>query len=400
MRSNTTRKSNIAIYLDTNVIYSSKWCEFIRSEVANLLTTHSNHQNLQIEWYLPELALEERVFRHNITAQKHAESVELLSALLPLPHTINRDMLLKTVRDHALQECKEKGLTVLPTPTSLDWTDIVNRAVNRKPPFDPDPNKEKGFRDAVICEVFHEHAKGLAESAIAIFSSDDSLVQATCAEFDLACKVRYAKNADEIAEHLAELSSFATEQHMAAAKALAKSKFFTKSEPECYYRLWDIIGQINAHVDFLSAKLSGPPSLESEVSRKRYIAPPTLAEVEGSTYHWKSVVTAKVTTVAKEAPMSDFSRAILNLPSSTQLKRHEYEVGFRVSWSFVYHEDDIISSPTFGSIEIIRDDITKALDERERANRQLIESLLQSWSKNRSISEASQGTEDTGGPET
>ena len=61
----------------------------------------------------------------------------------------------------------------------VDWPDLINRAVRREPPFDPDSETEKGFRDAVILETFLQLHKRLSLAAPdqLVLLSGDGLVQ-------------------------------------------------------------------------------------------------------------------------------------------------------------------------------------------------------------------------------
>ncbi|PLZ00056.1 hypothetical protein CY652_22960 [Burkholderia sp. WAC0059] len=73
----------------------------------------------------------------------------------------------------------ELGITVLACDLSrIEWSVLVDAAGRRRPPFDPDLSKEKGFKDAIVAETFMQHWVTLdSDYETSILVSGDKILQ-------------------------------------------------------------------------------------------------------------------------------------------------------------------------------------------------------------------------------
>lgn len=143
----------IHVVFDTNSIFTESERHLFRRDVADIIKTNSERRDLKIKWLLPEVVFHERCFQMQREAQNLLPSLKKIEKLFNLNLDITQMKIDGRVNEIAEQQRKDFVLEILPLDVSfVDWHRLMLDATYRKPPFEPG-DKEKGFRDALICET-------------------------------------------------------------------------------------------------------------------------------------------------------------------------------------------------------------------------------------------------------
>src|ERR1700722_3005112 len=166
---------------DTNAIWAATAHHFLSPAVSKLLKTHSAAPSLDIHWYVPPIVRDEREHQMANEAKKLVPSLNKAERLIGSPLGITIDVLTARVQQIIENQIEDHGIKVPDFDASTaKWDDVINRAAFRLPPFEAG-DKEKGFRDAVILEVFCQLYKALGISKpnqLVLVSSDNLLREA------------------------------------------------------------------------------------------------------------------------------------------------------------------------------------------------------------------------------
>ena len=57
------RIPRLLVVFDTNVLYTQVASDLVRAEVQKIIEENSNHPDLIIEWYLPDIVIGERKYQ-------------------------------------------------------------------------------------------------------------------------------------------------------------------------------------------------------------------------------------------------------------------------------------------------------------------------------------------------
>lgn len=139
--------------------------------------------------------------------------------------------------------------SVVTTPVNdIDWAEVVESAIWRRPPFTfdaKDKNNEKGFRDAVILETLAHLCAAADAGYTVIFVCNDYLLRTTA-------EVRLKAHKNFLAfESLADFEAYVNLTQQALTNAFVKSiqgharkKFYIKGSVSCIYNRLDVRGRI------------------------------------------------------------------------------------------------------------------------------------------------------------
>jgi CBS domain/PIN domain len=178
----TMPQITVHVVFDTNSIYARVAADRLLSTPASeLIRKFSGNTSPKVCWHLPPMVKSEREY----------QMIEEALRLLPVARKAARFMerpLVEFTQDQARmrvhhiikQQIEEHGIEEMNFDLNLvDWSTLIDRAVKRHPPFDPNSESEKGFRDAIILETFLQLHKKLNLSAPdqLVLLSGDGLVQ-------------------------------------------------------------------------------------------------------------------------------------------------------------------------------------------------------------------------------
>jgi hypothetical protein len=153
------KKPELKVVFDTSILFSRVAHDLVRNEVKELIENNSNHKDLVINWYFPQVVIDERRYQMQNRAFDLLPSIQKLEKLLGHNLNINEEILTSRVKEAVDKQLKElKCHAIEADPNEIDWKSLIKRAVFREPPFEPG-EKEKGFRDSIIAESFLQLVK-------------------------------------------------------------------------------------------------------------------------------------------------------------------------------------------------------------------------------------------------
>jgi PIN domain len=167
------------VVLDSNTVWAGGARDFLNRKVSGFIQHPPKAHDVKIHWYLPYMVKEERRYQMEAEAQALLGPLGKANELLGLGLKVNLDTLNSAVRQivdasMADHEFIEKQLN----PEKVDWSAVMLSAVRRTPPFEHG-DTEKGFRDAIVLEVFlqvAEEAIGKDPKCSVFLISNDALL--------------------------------------------------------------------------------------------------------------------------------------------------------------------------------------------------------------------------------
>lgn len=145
-------KRHLTVLMDTCAIVPSTGFHLVSTEARETITRLATDSDFSVEWVLPKTVVDERRYRLQQKADSLAAKARALEAVLANPLPLGPESLREGLDRLIVEQATALNLTIaVLDPGQVDWMAIVRGAVERTPPFEPD--KEKGFRDAVIGET-------------------------------------------------------------------------------------------------------------------------------------------------------------------------------------------------------------------------------------------------------
>ena len=233
------RTPRLLVVFDTNVLYTQVASDLVRAELQRIIEENSNHPDLLIEWYLPDVVLGERKYQMLQKAKELLPNLEKLEKLLGHSFGVGVDTLELHV-DNAINRSIQKYdfNTARCDVKGVDWADLISRSVTREPPFEPN-EKEKGFRDSIIAQSFVQlHGSSPATPNVcrlALVSSDQRLREYVEELTQNAKNVRILSKLDELESLINTLVSTVPEEFVAELTKKASKLFFEKETEKTFY---------------------------------------------------------------------------------------------------------------------------------------------------------------------
>jgi hypothetical protein len=253
---------------------------------------NSNHVDLEVSWYLPEVVINERRFQMLSRAQDLLPNLQKMERLLGHAFGIGDDTLGLHVDKAIDDSIKQLGFQVAKLDTTnVNWNDVISRAAHRKPPFERG-EKEKGFRDSVIANTFSQMQQESPSTAsvcrLAIVTNDERLTKYIGELTSGAKNVRILKSTDELESLINTLVSSVPEEFAAELAQKADKLFFVKEDEKSLYYKEDIRGQINRdYADVLNDPIIGGHLRRSGTW---WITAPIFVKKTRQRVHWVSVL--------------------------------------------------------------------------------------------------------------
>ena len=320
-RQNKTREFKVVF--DTSVLYTGSASDFLKPEVVELIASNSQHSDLSISWYIPEIVMHERQFQMQGRGFELLPPVQKLERLLGHNLNITEDIIRARVREVIERQRTEIGLSIIPLRIAdVDWNRVMLDAAYRRPPFEAG-DKEKGFRDALIAETFlqlvSESPVTPKVCRIALVTGDKLLAETISARTADATNVRVLESLEELKSLINTLATEVSEEFVAKIQDKARSYFFeSKQENALYYkeRIADRIRE-----KFSSELHSTPPGADRRENDTWHIQSPRFVRKDGQRVHWVTRITVEAKSY-KTVPFisgSGFSAGSheLQLPTGT-----------------------------------------------------------------------------------
>jgi hypothetical protein len=241
------------VFVDTSILWHEDKSHIVDPAFDDFWDEYS--RDFKMELVVPEVVKGEILFQHSTSAIKSMErATECIKKVCKITkktysHRITETGIKKGVAKRFEAWLSSKGGVIAPTPFSkIDWKDMVERAIWRKPPFPYDPRKteiEKGFRDAVIAETVVYTAGKDSRKIRRIFLCKDELLGDTG-----VAKLKWLEtyeSIDDFRSYLKLTKEKLEDKFITSILKKASLKFWSKLDPKCLYNrenIWDQMGKL------------------------------------------------------------------------------------------------------------------------------------------------------------
>ena len=290
-----TKTPKLRVMFDTNILYTQVASDLVRHSIKTLIKENSQHTDLIIEWYIPEIVVGERRFQMLTKASELLPSMQKMEKLLGHKFGIAEDTLEMYVNNAIDTNINELGFLVAGISVSdVDWNEIISRSVTRKPPFEEN-EKEKGFRDSVIANSFiqlHEASPATPGICKLIFVSEDKRLREYVQELTKTAKnIRILSSQDELESLINTLISELPEDFAEELTKKASKLFFEKKNEKTFYYKQGISDRIKEQYDTEGIEKSPVPSLlKSTTGKTWWITEPVFMRKDKSRIYWTSTI--------------------------------------------------------------------------------------------------------------
>jgi hypothetical protein len=309
MPSKTKKIATLKVLFDTSALHSQDSHNLVSAVVRGAIKAHSDHRDLAILWYLPEIVVLERTFQMQTRAFEHQNHIEKLERLLRRKLGSDRSSLQKRVDDVVKRQLAKFKLKVLKLDASkVDWPGLWTKAAFRRPPFDPNKH-EKGFRDALIVETFSQliDASSVtgAASRIAFVCNDSLAREAAAALVGHNQNVRILETAEDLVGHIAQLASKLSEEFVSGLLPRA-IELFNSLRAKARSEIEEKFQQV----------LRGPlPTFRNAVYVRRFdITKTVFDQKQRDRVHWITYVVYSLERAVPASELFDNFSRMINVP--------------------------------------------------------------------------------------
>jgi hypothetical protein len=140
----------------------------LRKNVEDFLRDSFIHNNLLIEWYLPETVKKEREYQLRLEWLPILAKIKRVEGLTGKELKIDEQQIIESINKMINTQITELGLRILSLDIDrVDWAKLMDDAAFRRPPFST-TETEKGFRDALILAAIVQLAKSSPNDASSV----------------------------------------------------------------------------------------------------------------------------------------------------------------------------------------------------------------------------------------
>jgi hypothetical protein len=333
------QKITLKILFDTNVIFTGSASDLLRKEIFEIIKSHNSVSDINVEWYLPKIVLDERLFQMKKKGNELLPSIQKLERILGHNLNITEEIIETRILATIKKQIDDLNLKIFELELNkIDWKKIINGSVNRLPPFE-DNATEKGFRDALIIETLNqivtESPSSLSICRIIFITNDIACKTAAIAITDAKNNVYIFEKIEELISLINILSSELTESLISNIKKDAQSLFFIKEDKTTLFYTEDIRKKIaEDYADKLSEILEGADKRENGTW---WINPPGFEKKEKQKIFWKTVIEIDFTNfktryeTTPETLSMQAHGALFTFPKKEKL--NEGRTRFEVIWS-------------------------------------------------------------------
>jgi hypothetical protein len=154
------KPSTIKVFFDSNILHTKQAHLLLPSKVIDYIKDHRVIESVEIQWYVPEMVIEERRHQMQLAAESLLPKLHDLEKVIGHNLAISVEILRDRIVDKINATIKENKLNIIPLDTSkVNLAELIDRSVKRLPPFEAPGENEKGFRDAVIANTFFQEVE-------------------------------------------------------------------------------------------------------------------------------------------------------------------------------------------------------------------------------------------------
>ena len=283
----------LKVVFDTNPIHKESASYLLCRSVRELIERHSGHQDLVIKWILPSVVLRERQYQMTEVAKKMLLEIKDFEGLLPVPLRVDEKNLLELVKTATRKQIRELKVEVEQLKTeSINWDELIDAALFRKPPFSSG-RKEKGFRDSLVLETFLQILKTSPSTPsnciVALVTWDKELGPAATNKCRSKQNARVV-NTEDLEQLINTLVGDVSEEFVQEIRELAEQYFCDSQAKEGLYYAKGVENRIRSK---FSDDLAGVPA-GADVTRMDpwTIGKPQFLEKQGQRVSWNTRITA------------------------------------------------------------------------------------------------------------
>jgi len=315
------RIPRLLVVFDTNVLFTQVASDLVRSEVQRIVKENSNHPDLTIEWYLPDVVLGERKYQMLLKANELLPNLSKLEKLLGHSFGVGDDTLELHVDNAINSSIQEHNFkTAQCNVSEVDWSDLISRSVTRSPPFEPN-EKEKGFRDSIIAQSFVQlqNASPITPNVcrLALVSGDQKLREYVAELTQDVKNVRILTKLDELESLINTLVSTVPEEFVAELTKKAGKIFFEKENEKSFFYKESIREKIKEQyaTELNDTILPG----HTRTGGTWWISEPIFIKKERQRIHWVSSVEPEfeISHSVREAPQQNALLGLADLGSQS-----------------------------------------------------------------------------------
>ena len=292
---NKRRPPSLNVVFDTNALYNGSASDLLNDKVAMLIRMNSNHDDLSITWYLPEIVMHERTFQMLERGREFLPSIQKLERLLGHNLNITEEIISTRVREAIGKQIGDLCIQQFNLDTAkVDWDHMILDAAYRRPPFERG-EKEKGFRDALVAETFLQIAsqspKTPRRCRVVLVTGDGRLTDAVKARTGSFKNVRIAASLEELEGLINTLVADVTEAYVQGIQEKALAYFFEEGNEQTLYYKEGIRDRIE---EKFSEQLADRPRGATRRDNGMWrISTPRFVRKEGQRVYWTSQVTVE-----------------------------------------------------------------------------------------------------------
>lgn len=379
------KKLKLKVIFDTNVIYTGSASDLLRNEIIELINNHNSLTDIEIEWFIPETVIKERIFQMKKKGNDLLPSIQKLEKLLG--HNLN---ITKEIIEERIHESIKKQLTLFNIEVikidiaKVDWESIIDNSLNRQIPFE-DNEKEKGFRDALILESLKQLISNSPTTKsicrIVFITNDNILNKAANQIGSLTPNLNVFPNVDEFISLINILDSKITEELINKIINDSEKLFFEKEIENTLYYSQNVRKYISENFSSeLNDKLEGANNRENGIW---WIGKPGFEKKNRQQIIWKTIISVdfidyKITWL-NTTPLSFENQYLSNRPflnigqgnlsskstgtgmgisSREQMSPNKEKIGegkirFEVTWSVTLSTDNKLKNPKIDTIKYL-----------------------------------------------
>jgi hypothetical protein len=231
------KKKNVPkhyLIVDTNELFQEVKNEKISESFEKFWFAYGNKYSLQV--LIPNVVLGELKYQHTQHAQKILSRIE--SQCKTLSTSTSKDYFVPASHKKVKSDVEAKiskwikfiKAEVVETPiNSINWNGLIDNAIWRLPPFDSDPSKEKGFRDALIYETTVQLVKENPHNTYAFVSNDRLLSDTTEKALKKNDNCSVFETLEDFSSYLKLLDEKLSSDFVKSIQRRAKEKFHSRT---------------------------------------------------------------------------------------------------------------------------------------------------------------------------
>jgi len=284
------KSPELKVVFDTNVLWTGSASDLLKQEVIDVIRANSEHSDLTISWYLPDIVRHERQFQMLAQSLELLPSIRKLERLLGHNLNITKQIIENRVKDAVENQVQDLGINIISLDTArVNWNDVMLSAAYRRPPFSQG-EKEKGFRDALLAEDFLQLVADSPVTPkvcrIGLVTNDGLLSETIKQRTQSHSNVRILSSLEELKSLINTLAAEVSEEFVAKIQAKAQAYFFEVDQKESIYYKEDIRRIVQEK--FKKQLRAVPEGAHVRENGTWYITPPRFLKKQGQRVSWAS----------------------------------------------------------------------------------------------------------------